>query len=369
MREVVARPRPCFGAPVSKTRCLAAGLAALALLGCGARKPLEGSAPVGSAPGSALATAGSAHDLSGRGFYGKIVPRAATPLHSPPNVFRMKGWNSRSTWIKLLDIIPDGTKVEAGKEIARFEFMGEDALPWVKKRVAETQADRESTRTRIAEETRQLASDADVKSLAREQAVLDTGKAGLVSERDLSLLKIAAQRAGEEEASARLAVSAVSGRAAAEQTLFDAKAEDWSNSIERYKAYEKRTHVLAPHAGVVRYGFLNHARRKVQKPDDMPSGTPFVFVAEDERYSVEFFVPEHRVGALAVGQKVTARLPDDERRAVAIVRTIGAFPQELGFLRGDDDLPDAREKAYAVVADIDPAPAHFSSGIEVRVEP
>jgi hypothetical protein len=310
-----------------------------------------------------------AASLADRGFYGTIVPRKATPLHAPPNVFRMKGWNSRSTSIKLITLVPDGSKVDKDQEVARFEFGSEEALPWIKKRVAETKAELESAKNRNDEDARRRRSDAAVKRLHQESAELDTGKAGLVSERDLSLFRLNAARAKvEAEASARLA-AAQAGSAAAELVFFDVRADDWNNSIERYNAYERRTHVIAPHAGLVRYAYLNHARRKVQKPDDMPSGTPFVYVAEDDRLSVEALIPEHRVSAFSVGQTINVRLPDDERRVPAVVRAILPFPQEIGFLRGDDELPDAREKAYPVIADIDPAPAFFSSGLEVRVEP
>jgi multidrug efflux pump subunit AcrA (membrane-fusion protein) len=307
--------------------------------------------------------------LAERGFYGTITPRKATPLHAPPNVFRFKGWNSRSTWIKVIEVVADGARVTAGQEVARFEFSYEDALPWIKKRITETSADAESTKNRGQEEARQLDSAAAVKGLDRQKAELDTDKAGLVSDRDLALLKLAAQRAHAEEDAAVSQARAARSRSAAELYVYDARADDWKNGVQRYQAYERRTHILAPHAGLVRWGYLNHARRKLQKPDDMPSGTPFVFVAEDERLSVEFLVPEHRVREIAVGKKVTARLPDDERRAVAVVREILAFPQEVGFLRGDDELPDAREKAYAVIADFDQPPPYLGTGIEVRVEP
>lgn len=332
-------------------------LAGLLVLAAACSRP-RGAAPA-PAKGAPLVT----------GFYGTITPHRATALHAPPNVFRMKGWNSRSTWIKLIEIVADGSRIEAGAEIARFEFGNEDALPWIKKRVTETNADLESTRATMAEDARQLGSAAAVSKLDRERADLDTGKVGLVSERDLSLLELAAARAAVEQGAAEERLVSTTARGAAELSVFHARADDWKNSIERYNAYERRTHVLAPHAGLVRYGYLNHARRKVQKPDDMPSGTPFVFVAEDARLSVEFLVPEHRVRALSIGQKVSARLPDDERRVVAEVRAILPFPQEVGFLRGDDELPDAREKAYAVVADFEQAPPFFSTGIEVRVEP
>lgn len=321
------------------------------------------------AGGTAKAPPKKGASLAERGFYGTITPRRATPLHAPPNVFRIKGWNSRSTWIKLIDVVQDGTRVEAKKEVARFEFPHEEALPWIKKRVTETQADLDNVRNNMEQDARLLGSAADVRGLARESAELDTGKQGLVSDRDLALLKLGAQRAAVEEDAAKQRVAASGARAVAELAVFNARADDWKNSIERYNAYERRTHIFAPHEGLVRYGYLNHARRKLQKPDDMPSGTPFIFIAEDERLAVEFLVPEHRVGAMSAGQKVSARLPDDERRVPATVREILPFPQEIGFLRGDDELPDAREKAYMVIADFDQAPSFFSSGIEVRVEP
>ena len=100
----------------------------------------------------------------------------------------------------------------------------------------------------------------------------------------------------------------------------------------------------------------------------MPSGTPFVYIAQDEGLSVEFFVPEHRVAKLAVGGTVRVRLADDERRCDAKIVSVDPFPQEIGFLRGDDELPDAREKAFAVSAELIDPPSLMQSGLEVRVE-
>jgi multidrug resistance efflux pump len=235
--------------------------------------------------------------------------------------------------------------------------------------MAETQAELESARSRVTEESQKLGSAAAVRGLTRESAELDTGKEGLVSNRELELFKLGALRAAAEEQAAVTLASASASRTESELAFLEARAAEWKTGIDRYQMFERRSHVLAPHAGWVRYGYLNHVRRKVQKTDDMPSGTPFVYVAEDERLSVEFFVPEHRIHAFAIGAKVQVRLPDEERRVEAVVRMLAPFPQEIGFLRGDDELPDAREKAYAVTADFDPTPPFFSSGIEVRVEP
>jgi len=331
----------------------------LALVGC------DRLAPTGPEPSASA----SAEVVVDRGFYGKIVPRKATPLHAPPAIFKMKGWNSRSTWIKLENLEPDGAKVEKGVEVARFEFTSADALPFIKQRIAETQADLKNTRSRTAEDTRRLRGDAEKLRLAQVAAELDTGKAGLVSERDLSLLKLQNERATEEARSGGARAIAANAQAAAELSLVDARASEWSSATDRYAMYERRVHVVAPHAGWVRYAYLNHSRRKVQKPDNMPSGTPFVYIAEDQSLDVEMFVPEQRIAAMTPGTQVRIRLPDDERRVLATIVKIDAFPQEIGFLRGDDELPDAREKAYAVRAEIADPPSFLSSGIEVRVEP
>jgi hypothetical protein len=157
--------------------------------------------------------------------------------------------------------------------------------------------------------------------------------------------------------------------AAAELAIFQSKAAEWTNATDRYAMYEKRVHVLAPHDGWVRYAYLNHSRRKVQKPDNMPGGTPFVYIAKDQALDIEIFVPEQRVESMSPGTKVKVRLPDDERRVEATVVKVEAFPQEIGFLRGDDELPDAREKAFSVRAELTDPPSFMSSGIEVRVEP
>lgn len=301
-------------------------------------------------------------------FFGRIVPRAATPLHAPPNVFRLKGWNSRSNWIKLIDLVPDGNAVKTGDVVGRFEFSNEEARSWLNQRIAETQADLESATQRVADDTRRESARAEVLELEAERAELDTQKGTLVSERDLHLLELAHARAVAEEKSQESLFAATRSRGQSEIGFLRATADDWKSGILKYEMYEKRVKVLAPHAGVVRHAYMNHLRRKVQKADGMPSGSLFVHIAEDERLSVEVLVPEAQVADTHVGATLRVRLPDATERFVATVRLVGDYPQEVGFLRGDDELPDAHEKVYLVTADID-APPSMKSGMEVRVEP
>lgn len=326
--------------------------------------------PTGPAPAPSASSTGQ--DISPQkklSYFARVIPRSATPLHAPPNVFRLKGWNSRSNWIKLVDIVPDGTSVKAGDEVARFEFSSEDARAWLDQRIAETQADYESAVQRVSDERRREEARAEVLRLEAERAHLDMGKQGLVSDRDLALLGVA-ERSAEAERDAQIELAkATRARGSSELNYLSATAEDWKSGILRYEMYARRCKVLAPHAGVVRHAYLNHLRRKVQKADNMPSGALFVHVAEDDRLSVEVLVPEVGVGGIQVGQTLRARLPDDAARYDITVRTINDYPQEVGFLRGDDELPDAREKVYLVTADFDKAPAAMKSGMEVRVEP
>ena len=49
------------------------------------------------------------------------------------------------------------------------------------------------------------------------------------------------------------------------------------------------------------------------------------------------------------------------------VRTIEDIPQEIGFLRKDNELPNAREKAYVGFADLPENTKGLASGTEIRV--
>jgi multidrug resistance efflux pump len=268
-----------------------------------------------------------------------------------------------------VEIVPDGTRVEAGQEVARFEFQHLAALPWLKKALAEAEAELETARAQSSEGLRSKNFAATLATMTRQKAELDVGKEGLVSERDLSILKLASARAEEEESVAMRLAEAAAVQQKVDLALYQARVADWKLQLARYKQYVEKTRSLAPHAGWVRYGYLNHAHRKLQKPDDMPSGTPFAYIATSESLSIEFYVPEQRAAGLAIDKAMAVRLPDEEKRTPITIRAIGVFPQEMGFLRGDDELPDAREKGWGAIADVESPPPALKSGVEVRVEP
>ena len=55
------------------------------------------------------------------------------------------------------------------------------------------------------------------------------------------------------------------------------------------------------------------------------------------------------------------------REVEAVVREMEDFPQEIGFLRKNDELPTAREKAYVVRADFVGTSQEMKAGLEVKV--
>jgi multidrug efflux pump subunit AcrA (membrane-fusion protein) len=300
-------------------------------------------------------------------FDGRVVPTNATDLQAPANQFRVAGWSSDSSWTKIVDLVPEGQKVKAGDVVARFEFRATEALPRIKEQIQKAQADAQQFAIEQEAWVRNLQTDRDKLALAAERAKLDTQKEGAVSQRQLALYRIDADIAqfDADAAVERLAVAHRHGAAQAEwhkENVARAQAQQ-----ERFDAYKRRFELRAPHDGVVRYAFLPHEHRKVQKGDGMAAGRQVVSIARDEKLSVRFYVPEHRLHEVAVGQKVRVKSLTTSDERLATVRHVDTFPQEIGFLLEDDQRPDAREKAFVVIADFDGETGELAAGNEIRV--
>jgi hypothetical protein len=89
-------------------------------------------------------------------------------------------------------------------------------------------------------------------------------------------------------------------------------------------------------------------------------------VARDAALQVRFFVPEHLVWQVKVGAQVTVIAVSSADELPAVVKSIGYFPQELGFLLENEELPNGREKAFEVRAELEAA-KDLPAGTEVRV--
>ena len=81
----------------------------------------------------------------------------------------------------------------------------------------------------------------------------------------------------------------------------------------------------------------------------------------------EFFVSENQRALVRQGDRVKINSPTTGLEVEAEVQSVADFPQELGFLKDNDDLPNAREKAYVARAVFYVQPEDLKSGVEVKV--
>lgn len=300
-------------------------------------------------------------------FDGYVVPTNATIIRAPQNTFRIGSWNSSSSWIKLQNIVGDGKEVKEGETVAWFEFDGKRALPRVQESIQRAEANREQSGLDVDSQIEQMETAEAQKKLEAERARLDTLKEGVVSDRDLRRFEIAKQQA-EFEALAQNKTLAAYERSVRAESDYHVKNVDRANAdMTRYKTYEERFKVKAPHDGVVRHAFMKRRRRKVQKGDGMPSGRHFMSVARDDELSVEFYIPESKYPLTQDQTEWIVRSPSSGETYPVEVTKVDEFPQELGFLKEDENLPSAREKMFVIHARFLEQPAELSAGLEVEV--
>ncbi len=342
----------------------------LGLLALPALSACDDSASASQADGEPPAgEAQEAPRLAVRGFDGRIVPTSATPLRAPENAFKLRSWSSSSSWTKLSDIGAEGKAFKAGEVVARFEFNGTRARPGVQDEIDKARAEQAEGALKMRQEIEQLRTDLGRLELDAEQAELDTLKEGAVSERAASLARITHRQADFEVDATRRLIAVQAQRGGAEARFMDISVVRAEAEMERFANIEQRFKVVAPHDGVLRYGFMSRQRRKVEKGDGMPSGYEFASLARDASVSVEFFVPERRRVEIKVGGRVKVLSPVSGAEVEAVVERVDDFPQEIGFLRDNEELPAAREKAFVVRARFEGDATDMKAGLEVKVLP
>lgn len=304
-------------------------------------------------------------------FTGEIVPTNATEIFPPLILFSRSGWGG---WVwspdvlKLVELKEDGAEVKAGEPIARFDprWLAEEIKEAGEERQRKA-AEAESGEATLRSEQTRLEADLRQKKILADRAALDLGRKTAVSAQQYALYVI-------DEKIARFEAEAAERRLAAHLAYARGEREYYRSSIDAARgdeAYLKTTvdrfTVRAPHDGVVRHLLHSGLRRKVQNGDEIPLAKPFIAIAKDKNLSVRFFVPESAVGLLAPGAEVDAIDPVSSRPFRARVRSIQPFPQEIGQVKNDLELPNARETVHVAFGDLTPVPEDLSSGSEVQV--
>lgn len=334
-------------------------LAVLLLLSCRAWQPdaaLSGD-PAPAAPAQEL------------GFEGQLVATEATELRAALNSFRVMGWHSYSSNIELQELVEDGTMVQAGEVVARFEFRGKRALPWIQQRIDESDAEHKNHMLEIERQRKTVATENTLGDLDAQLAALDAGAVDLLPRLDAELLAVRAEILRFEVAASQRLTAALEQEIAAETAFFDQTVAQANEQLQRYQAYEERFLLRAPHDGVVRIAYSPEHKRKLQRGDGLPCGERVLSIARDERLSVEFYVPENDIGSIDEGRNVVISSVETSATAQAVISSIDLFPREIGELRRNDQLPGGREKVLVVRADLTGTPTDLRAGSDVEVRP
>ncbi|MGC4118327.1 MAG: ATP-binding cassette domain-containing protein [Myxococcales bacterium] len=301
-------------------------------------------------------------------FTGFLVPANATDLYAPQTSFRVRGWNSNWGTVKLMQLTADGAQVKQGDVIARFEFIGRDALQWIQDRIQRTEAEASQSRISSGQTLDTLLMDLRRKELAARMASLDVQREKALSKRQAELYKIQKKIADFEVYAVTSRIEGAKRSRDAENAYQDLNVKWVHDDLDRYRFYENAFQVRAPHDGVVRHAFNSQERRKLQKGDACSAGQKVVSLAKDAKLAARFFVPEHRLSEIVVGAEVTVTSNTSAEQLVAKVTKVDFFPQELGFLMEMPNLPNGQEKAFAVQAELRAVPEGLTAGTEIRVK-
>jgi hypothetical protein len=298
---------------------------------------------------------------------GFLVAQNATDHYAPEFVFRIPGWSSDWGWRKLVELVADGTEVKAGDVVARFEFGAEQALQNINERIQKSESDLAQATIAAGQNLDALEMTLRRKRMDQDTARLNLQRAPALSKNQADALAISVRLAEFDVAAAEQLLA--SARAAEDASVaHKRKARDAALELRaRYDWYLARFTVRAAHDGIVRHAFNPRERRKLQKGDGVQAGMKVVSVAKDDTLAVRFFVPEAQASRLALGQRVRVLGPSGGEEIDGLIARVDFFPQELGFLLENDQLPNAREKAVEVRATLTGAPKNLAAGTEVRV--
>ena len=297
---------------------------------------------------------------------GRITPRDATELQAPQNTFQVGNWRSWGGWIKLVHFVKDGKEVKEGDVVARFAFDYDQAQSYVQREIARAEADSERSRLDQEAKLRQLTTELGQRDLDVQRAALNLRQAGVIAQRTFKAFELDHEMTEFEANAIRQRIAAQERAMAAEARYHELSRARAQQMQEQFDGYKGRYQLVAPHDGVVRHGYHRRRRRKIQKGDGMPAGMTVLSIARGDELSIEAFVPEHLIGRIEVGKEIEVLGLDDEEYTAA-VKVIDPVPQELGFLRNDEKLPNAREKAFRVFADFVGDTEGLTAGNDVKV--
>jgi len=302
-----------------------------------------------------------------QGVEGLVVPAEAVNMRGPSSSVYLGAYTKRGGWNQFESLVSDGALIKEGEIIARFKFEAKGALPQIQQRIKTVAAEREKRLLELEAVLRTLETARAKYDLDAEAARLDTLRKAVVSKREQKLAEINYALAKFESRAIRKRIKAHRVTIQAAEAWFAKRKSYADDLLRRYRKYEANREMRAPFDGVVRHGRHPWHRRKILKSDGLPPGHAILSFARDQRIAVQFFIPEATSGVVKVGDTISVTTPTGDANWTTTVKKIDFFPQELGFIRKNDELPNAREKVYVGFAELPAETAGLIAGNEVRV--
>lgn len=300
-------------------------------------------------------------------FDGVVYPARASKLRAPDGSFSLAGSVSERYWVKLKILKEDGAEVKKGEMVARFEFNGKSAQSAVRRMIQNASASKERLDVDVLAQTREMVKDRDYKDLNASLSQLDTQRGESVAAVNLERFKIDHELNDFEASAQRKRLRAYRLSAVTQRAYEERRVERASRLMEIYEYYKARAVVRAPHDGIVRHGYNPRRGRKIQQGDGMPAGMVVASVARDATLHVKFFVPEHRFKRARTHEVFEVRPASSEETYEVRVLRVEDFPQELGFVKDDYELPNAREKVFVFHAKFVEPPEGLNAGVDLKV--
>jgi hypothetical protein len=297
---------------------------------------------------------------------GRIVSINATELRAPQNRLKIDEWYAERGWTKLIKLLADGTAVKKGDVVARFRFWFDRALPWVENRLNLARAGLAESGIQLRREETALETTLAEKRIAAARAAVDLEKERAISRRQLAQFRIALKQLEFDVMAAGKRLAAFQRARQAELAYHQQRVRTYEDARQRFFRQKAAFTLKAPHDGIVRHVYDRDNRRKVNQGDGVHSGMPVVSIAKGEIVTLNFFLPEERFHRVKLGDQVDVIPPRGGSILKAKVTAIEPVPQELGFLLNDEELPNARERAFVVVGTFAAPPQNLPTGSEVR---
>jgi hypothetical protein len=302
-----------------------------------------------------------------RDFEGLVVPSEALNMRAPTSAVYLGSYTKQGGWNQFESLADDGKLIKKGELIAQFKFEAKGALAQIQQRIKTIVAEREKRMLELDGVLRTLETARAKYNLDTESARLDTLRKSVVSKREQKLAEINHALARFDSRAIRKRIKAHRVTMQAAEQWFEKRKNYADDLLRRYRQYEENREIRAPFDGVVRHGRHPWHRRKILKSDGIPPGHAILSFARNQRIAIQFFIPEATSGVVHIGDSISVIALSGDVNWSATVKKIDFFPQEVGFIRKNEELPNAREKVYVGFAELPPGTVGLIAGNEVRV--